>query len=546
MYIVILFSCNNHSVFVHNLSENLPLKMISLLCLLWSCVYSSKYDNNGYRFELKRKNDLISNCSELFFEQYLDHFNYRIGSTPNNISTYMERYFVCGGSKWKQNNPIFFYFGNEGNVEQYINYTGLMWENQDTFNAIMVFAEHRYYGKSTPFNQSQLDKDNTLYRFISNDQAIADYATLIRHIKISWNSSSSAIIGFGGSYGGQLCAWFTIKYPQWIDGCIAGSAPILDFEGVQPEINPNFYAQILTFDASTKGGSLPNDLCKNNIHKAWSYLFQLAKTEQGREKLTNIFHFCDLIWNETVANATAYRAADQISTMAMGSYPYPSGYMTHDRGDLPPFPLRYGCEQYMNQSFDDNNSDALLMALSDLINVILNVSQTVNCYNTNDSLLGYIPGYIDKNVKWNWMACTSMSIPRGVFPMFSFDGINDMFWYNPYNATEIGRECYNAIGIYTRYDWIEINYGGYFLENDGVKNIVFSNGELDPWSGGGVHFNNSNNGIYSISTGIVGHHIDLMFSNVNDPLSVITARQFELQQIQNWIQSKQSNLRDAR
>ena len=65
-----------------------------------------------------------------------------------------------------------------------------------------------------------------------------------------------------------------------------------------------------------------NDLCKNNIHKAWPYLFELAKTKEGRQKLTNIFDFCDLIWNETVANATAYRAAD----------PY-------DRGDLPPFPL---------------------------------------------------------------------------------------------------------------------------------------------------------------------------------------------------------------
>ena len=83
------------------------------------------------------------------------HFNYRIGSTPNNISTFLERYFICGGSKWKPNNPIFFYFGD---------------------------------GKSSPFNQSQLDNDNSLYRFISNDQAIADYATLIRYIKISWDN----------------------------------------------------------------------------------------------------------------------------------------------------------------------------------------------------------------------------------------------------------------------------------------------------------------------------------------------------------------------
>ena len=47
--------------------------------------------------------------------------------------------------------PIFFYFGNEDNVELYVNHTGLMWESAEEFGAALVFAEHRFYGQSNPF-----------------------------------------------------------------------------------------------------------------------------------------------------------------------------------------------------------------------------------------------------------------------------------------------------------------------------------------------------------------------------------------------------------
>lgn len=196
-------------------------------------------------------NDVLSNCTEHYYTQYLDHFNF--AAAPNGATTYKERYFICGGKNWKPNNTIFFYTGNEANVELYINMTGLMWENADSFDAIMVFAEHRYFGNSLPFGNNNEDLENEYLTYLSSDQALADYATLLYHLKTTWNSWDSPIIGFGGSYGGMLCTWFRIKYPQFIDGCIAGSAPIVSFLGLHPSVNDDFFAQIETYDCSKEG-----------------------------------------------------------------------------------------------------------------------------------------------------------------------------------------------------------------------------------------------------------------------------------------------------
>ncbi len=68
------------------------------------------------------------------------------------------------------NNP-----GNEADVTLYLNATGLMWENMEKFGALLVFAEHRYFGESAmPFH------DNMNY--LSPDQALADYANLITFV----------------------------------------------------------------------------------------------------------------------------------------------------------------------------------------------------------------------------------------------------------------------------------------------------------------------------------------------------------------------------
>ena len=103
----------------------------------------------------------VPDCQERWFnEQTVDHFNWQTyQKTPGN-SSYLDlqhwpqRYFTYT-KYWKprvlgNNNtaktrpgPIFFYFGNEDNVELYVNNTGLMWENAEAEGALLIFAEHR-------------------------------------------------------------------------------------------------------------------------------------------------------------------------------------------------------------------------------------------------------------------------------------------------------------------------------------------------------------------------------------------------------------------
>jgi lysosomal Pro-X carboxypeptidase len=153
------------------------------------------------------------NCTLNWYEQHVDHFDF------DNNNTYLQRYYSYS-DYWKPGNPIFFYLGNEADVTLYVNATGLMWENAENFGALLIFAEHRYYGKSIPSKE---------LRFLTHEQALADYATLVHHIKKRLNTYSSAVIGFGGSYGGMLAAWARQKYPASFDGVIAASAPILAF-----------------------------------------------------------------------------------------------------------------------------------------------------------------------------------------------------------------------------------------------------------------------------------------------------------------------------
>ncbi len=90
---------------------------------------------------------------------------------------------------------------------------------------LLYVLEHRYYGKSQPFNTWE----NWALHYLTVDNALADMAAFLSEIKANLTASSTnkvKIITIGGSYPGALSAWFRYKYPHIADGALASSAVV--------------------------------------------------------------------------------------------------------------------------------------------------------------------------------------------------------------------------------------------------------------------------------------------------------------------------------
>jgi hypothetical protein len=92
-----------------------------------------------------------------------------------------------------------------------------------------------------------------------------------------------------------------------------------------------------------------------------------------------------------------------------------------------------------------------------------------------------------------------------------------------------------------KYDWALDYFGG---RNPGLdfassSNIIFSNGNLDPWHAGGVLENTMvNNEVMMIENS--AHHFDLREPNPADPITVTEARTKEAKIITGWVEDWQN------
>ncbi|EQC35917.1 hypothetical protein SDRG_06663 [Saprolegnia diclina VS20] len=451
--------------------------------------------------------DLRTRCSVHTLTQRLDHFQSTNG-------TFAQRYFVCS-EFWDQDaGPIFFYAGNEADVELYLNYTGLMWESAPSFRALLVFAEHRYFGQSMPVRRA--NSSNGQYAVhLSSQQALADFAVLIAHLRETLPAPRSPFVAFGGSYGGMLAAWLRLKYPHLVAGAIAASAPMRSFLGMDPPMDLASFARVVTHDASEAAGAPPQ--CAANIRASWDHLFALGGTVDGRAKLAKVFRLCpgrDLDAPGRV-NDLATWAKEAYENMAMGNYPYPTSYITGGDRTLPAFPMRAACVAFSGLL---ESADDFLHALKQSIDVYYNTTGATSCYAfDDDESLDY----------WDYLNCADMYTP------LDQNGVTDMFWPELHNASTDDAACVANWGVHVRPFWPSIVFGG----TDAFRqssNIVFSNGDLDPWYPTGFTKSLSDS-VVALLIHNGAHHLDLMFSHPLDSHALRRARDTEREHIRRWV-----------
>eukprot|EP00192_Tetraselmis_astigmatica_P002928 CAMPEP_0117662848 /NCGR_PEP_ID=MMETSP0804-20121206/8269_1 /TAXON_ID=1074897 /ORGANISM="Tetraselmis astigmatica, Strain CCMP880" /LENGTH=600 /DNA_ID=CAMNT_0005469769 /DNA_START=243 /DNA_END=2046 /DNA_ORIENTATION=- len=467
--------------------------------------------------EEKRSLELLSRCTVHFRNTTLNHFSW--ATPPGNVTTYSQRYFLCFDN-WSAARgwPIFFYAGNEADVTLYLNNTGLMWESAPMFGAALVFAEHRYYGESLPFGD---DFPNHL-EYLTVDQAMADYAELIADLKMQFNCQDSAVIAFGGSYGGMLASWMRMKYPHIITGAIASSAPILSSNGLRPPYDIGSYAKVVTYDATVAAGSAPG--CSSAVRSAWTALFDHGKTDDGRSLIRSSMGLCPETPLKDASDVLdlAYWLQSAMDFMAMGNYPYETSYITNGGGALPPFPMRVGCVQMMTEA-RRGSDEGLLTGLAKFSSIFYNASSDLHCLNYSR---GVNPDTDLVGELWGYQECCDMVTPM------SRDGVVDMFWGQSWDQEAFERGCLDKYGVQPRPYWAVTDFGG--RDMAAASNIVFANGEYDPWKDGGVR-DSKNPSIATLTIPEAAHHLDLMFSHPLDTDAVKDARRTQRQYIAKWI-----------
>jgi lysosomal Pro-X carboxypeptidase len=387
---------------------------------------------------------------------------------------------------------------------------------------MLIFAEHRYYGASWPLVNESFSMRHLEY--LSSQQALADYALLVSTVTRQRNMTSQPVIAFGGSYGGILSALFRVKYPGAVVGAISASAPLRAFPGQPMWDSSSYYAVI------TRGAQEVSDSCSANIRSVWPLIFEDGQTDQGRQHLTAAFSLCSPLRTADDALALALWIRGIFDTLSIGNYPYPSSYLTAGAVLLPANPIRVACS-FLTARFDRGRD--LYSAMKSAAAVLANATADMSCFDIPPNPYTHPEASYDGI--WDYQRCTEM-MPDSFW--FTANGYSDMFWPLSQNFSFAKEHCDKAWGVTldtSSSEWISI-------ANDiprfrYVTNIVFSSGDLDPWSSAGILESPApDRSLLSINITGGAHHLDLMFADANDPPSVLHARAVELAAIQKWIE----------
>jgi pimeloyl-ACP methyl ester carboxylesterase len=183
-------------------------------------------DTKTFLFEKKSFRNLtkMESRSE---EDEAQIFNQKINHFSLNSKTFQQRYYVDSTLALNADSPVIYYLCGEGDCESATN-SPLVNSLASKIHAHRVALEHRYYGKSQPF--ATLESKNLKY--LSMSQALADLASFERYAQRKLELKGKWIV-VGGSYAGELAAFYRLKYPELVVGALASSAPVkakADFE----------------------------------------------------------------------------------------------------------------------------------------------------------------------------------------------------------------------------------------------------------------------------------------------------------------------------
>jgi len=348
---------------------------------------------------------------------------------------------------------------------------------QDGRGVLLASIEHRYYGESTPTGANY---STASLRYLGTAQALADAAAFRRHVSVTLNLSEDALwVCFGGSYSGELAAWARLKYPHLFHAAVASSAPVtasIDYWGYNPIV-----AQALA-DPFAGGSAACHDL----VGEAFDSFTQMLDDESsggGRAQIGMLFNTCGSI--ET--DGDGWMLHDWVSDDFMGLVQYndPSPDATHS--------VRQTCTTLLDAATGAT-------PLARLVNITRDRSPPGQCINNPTDGSGA------KTISWNehlGLLARDDKPSRAWFYQQCVDGSGHdqtcrkesgcLFsprYASPQLFAELCTRLFGTIPDVTDAAVLSnsVSYGD---NRTGGTNILYVNGDLDPFHWGSVTRNTS-------------------------------------------------------
>ena len=394
--------------------------------------------------------------------------------------------------------PIFVFIGGEWTESCHTLQDGSMYMYQlaQQHNGLLVSVEHRFYGASFPTNDTSVAS----LQYLTSDQALADLARLLQDLMTQMGTTDSKVVTIGGSYSGNLAAWFRLKYPSITTGSIASSGP------VTADINFEEYMEVVNNSIVYYSG----EDCNAAFQNAADEVLTKNYTTLHKDFLT-----CNLIRNSNDFSILLSNLMGNIQGVVQyNNQSQPVNITGICKIMLDPSRSAYenfaylSREVFLNTSADKN--DAVNGGCDDA-----SYDQTIE-YLSNTSLAA-----ADGARQWTYQTCnqfgyyqTTDSISQ---PFHSWNLLGLNFYYN------MCKEIFDGWSYDPQQNWTNTVYGA---TNIAATNIIFPTGSIDPWHVLGVVDTTVLSQPTEVPLLIEGtsHCADLRWPSETDPQSMKDAR----------------------
>lgn len=452
---------------------------------------------------------------ELNYNQSLDHFN------PESHTRWSHRYLLNNDSwdgRGKLANgckgPILMYTGNEGPITAFWGSNGFMnTVLAPKFGALLFFPEQRFYGASMPFGNASMTPEHLKY--LTTAQVLEDYVELLENLKATVPGAAGCpVVAFGGSYGGTLTALIRASHPSSVVGGLAASSELgyYDVAGWAARgVNAFTFDDIVARDYQQAAPQ-----CMDAIQATKKEMEAASDAE-----LVKVLHLCN---KKGLGPQKSSLFTYALESLPQQDYPYAIGSM-------PAKPVNFVCSLLV-KGFNSKDPSALLQAASAVVALSFGYDGSSCIEDYGVAGPGNTPGDGPGLGSWGWQSCTE------TLHRFSARVIRN-YTFN-YDAS--ANICANLYGSSVIPDTGKLarEFGGYALADgsSGIRNLIWSQGTLDPWHG---WFQNmaapaKGSGIYHFLMKDSAHHLDLRAPHPQDPPDVTAARAQYEKIIRGWIE----------